>query len=529
MLLILPIVYSAEFCTENLASILAVNCSEIAAPASNYNCSNIINGNLSSINGEWVTTNDIPPSVEANLTVSAFDFNKVEVYARGLTDVAQLQNFTLKVSHTGENSYETIIDQENFQNDSSFQACRGTSSSNWLYASNQPYCIQYNFSSEYNDITNIQLSVTDTSGGLHNLIVPEIMFCYDYNVSGAGCTYPKVWCDNFNYDTSLYYQNNWNVLNTDNSLNTSYTPKNNKFELSNVNGTSIRSLGYFGIEAFPVNYQTDEGITVTSSIKAPVFSIEYEMGLSSESNDVEFNTYDLNSQNCIQLIYTPNQDNITISFINTANEEQQLGIVSRNITKHKIIAYFGYANKTYDFNSSVKYNQFDFYYNGSKLNSNRLNFSNKCINLHQAFFIKDTLTPTLRIDDYYHYVGIDKNIDTINNFFSQFYKYENETSITTIESGDISKTIDDFWSKMGLKTQRSRTLFGLLILVLFTIAIIGGLASMRINISVGVILLLDFLLSILLTFLKLFPVWIIISITIIGIGLGALIVKQNTG
>ncbi len=359
-------------------------------------------------------------------------------------------------------------------------------------------------------------------------------------IGGCGYNFPVVWCDDFNYITSLFFRNDWTVLNFDNSLNIIFTPLNNELVMRNFTINEPQAVGYYEIDRFDVNYPTGEGAVVTASHDAPAFSIEFDMNLTldiSGGNDFLLNTFDYQREPCVQLIFeqfSPTQ--YDISYI---NESGQLSLINGTIqapftnqtNNIKISAFFGDTNKSYSFNSTSSVNNFDLIITDGVtgiVRKGNFKFNDNCRNIDSAFFVRQEDSLNVEIDNYFHYVGTDKFIDTTEDFSNPLFVNDTTSIIlTTEESGDFAESVESIWSDFGLNTVRSKTLFGLLMMLLLGIFVIGAFLSMKMDINIPVILFLEFIFMLVLTFLGLLPVWIVIVVSILGAGIGALVVKQQ--
>jgi len=344
------------------------------------------------------------------------------------------------------------------------------------------------------------------------------------------CVFPVVFCDDFNYETSLAFTNDWVVLNQDNSRNNIFSPTNDELIWNNKLSTEPQAIGYYEIERFDVFYPTREGATVTASVEAPAFSVEFEINVTQiNTSDILINTFDYNGEDCVQLILEENGSYaFSVYYLNESEQQTYITNVSVNTTHDfKFSVYFGDSNKSYPFNSTFSVNNFDLIIDGNTFRG--LNFDDDCKNLNSVFFVRETDSMILEIDNYYHYVGTDKTIDTTAAFSNPLYV--NETTAideTTTETGDFGEAVDNIWGTFGLNTTRSKTMFGLALMLILGIFMMGIFVKTNTDVNVGVVLFIEFIFMIFLTFLGLLPIWIVIVVTILGAGVGALVIKQQS-
>lgn len=337
------------------------------------------------------------------------------------------------------------------------------------------------------------------------------------------CNYPAVFCDDFNYDTAMYTKG-WLIDIGGGQINQTFTPIKN--ELNLTQGYYLQP--YHFIDPFPVNYPKTQDITIVTTQYAPVFSSQFDLNHS--AGNFEYISYDnvygtvvyallankTASGNNISWYAYNGSDYIEICYnCSTANQ----------FDKIKISAFFDHS-PYYPFNSTNPYDYVALYINND-LKNNSIDFvSNKSLLIDRSHFFK-TASAKFTIDNYIMMAGTDPYVDTTSTFSSLYYDVtENATETGEYDATEFENTVDDIWGTWGLNTARSRTMFGLGIMLLFGIFIVGAMLKMG-HLNLGVVGLLEFFLMIFLVFLRLIPTWVVYITAILAVGLGALYIKIN--
>lgn len=482
--------------------------------------------------GEWITDidNPIPPNyAEATHTYNTshgekFNFKYLEFYARG--DVGgepqnPLNNFTFEIYKGG--AWKKILDVRDVYNNTMIE-CR--QSGKWLDAPNQPLCARYTFDNSSGvDVEKVRINVTGIRSESANkhLILPEIMGC---GTPAETCSYPQLFCDDFDYTTSMYDTKGWLIQMGGGAVNTTFTPTDNRLNLTQDYFISP----YHEIEPFIVSYPQDEDNTVVTSIYAPAFSSEfilyfmngtfkysvYDSGFARNVYTVLANrTAEGNSMNW----YRYNGSDYIQICANCSNANENMDVKISSFFKHSIY---------YPFNSSNTINYFAIYINDSLINTSLPFVDDNALNVFEHYIIKED-DSYFSIDEYYVMAGIDRFVDTTGSFSSNYYEptYQNETETGEDDSADFGKSVDDIWYDFGLRTARSKTMFGISLMVLMAVFVIGVMLKMHVTPNLGVIGILEFFFMILLTFLGLLPIWVVIVTVVATAGIGALYFKSQ--
>jgi hypothetical protein len=156
-------------------------------------------------------------------------------------------------------------------------------------------------------------------------------------------------------------------------------------------------------------------------------------------------------------------------------------------------------------------------------------YDNESLNQYLHLFEKEQ-NDKYKLDDYYVYVGTDKSIDTTPSIVTPLYIPPGDTEYPEGEgdTGDLFETLDGFWATMGIKSFASRVVMSLFIMLLVAILMVGASFSAGVPLNPIIVLLVEFFLMILLTYLKLLDWWIPLIIGIIGVaGMIMLAVRNN--
>lgn len=532
LLILLPYALAASNstgCSSNLlnsSSISLIECNN--ADNSNRNCSNLIDFNLSSaaIGGEWITDDaseyDIPPfNPNANFTFSTtVDFKYLEIYHRQLSSANMPKNITITALIDGQ--WVTLLDEEAVNND--METCRD----DWLGASNQPVCARYEVNAI--DVSKLNILVTDvTNSGDSdsNLIFTELMAC---ETPTETCEYPLIFCDDFNYNTALAAKddNIWNVVDLGGNVNLTFSPVGNVLDLNQSKFYSPRHQN----PNFPVNYRINDVNTITSADTAPVFSTEFDV--KSEAGNWTFEVDDRTYTRGVYEIKAVNTSATHQSLYYTLNNYSLVLICSDCLPINywnfvKITSYFiDYDDSHY--NSSFLTNSVSVYVRDATGNEYLTEdipfFNNRSINQDLQIFEKEQ-GDRYYIDNYYVYIGTDKYTETIDIYYEDLYAPDNITfAMGEGEgSGDMATAIGTIWDDMGLKSTASRIMAGIFLMFMLAIAMFGVSLATHTHLKPTVLVIIELFLVILLTYIRLLPIWVPFLLIIIAAGVGALAVK----
>lgn len=351
-------------------------------------------------------------------------------------------------------------------------------------------------------------------------------------ISVGGCDFPLLFCDEFDYTTPLYTTKNWNIYNSDNSLNVNFAPDNNSVMWNATNPKKIEH----DIESFPVNYSLGDSRTVTLSYFTPSFSNEFDILLYNDSNIfLDFYTEDTDGDECFRLRFTDVNDSyISLSYKNrTDNSYKEIAQLTPNeYHTIKANARFSSVNKTdlFLFNTTYDENHILLYADSSELTNENDYFNAECDSIWYSRFIRQDSSTNLRLDDYYMYAGFDKYTSTIDIDRIDIEKDVYNISVIYEEGQlpDVSTSLEDFWRTTGFITDASKILLALVVMVIVALAVTGAFISAHIQPNFGVIAGIEILLAIFFTYMGLLPVWIIIVLIMLGVGGSALYIKHQT-
>lgn len=531
-----------DVCEQNILN--TINTSYIAsselAPASNYGGHNLIDYSLSAANGEWVTAvAGTPPQYVRFSTNSGIGVNALEIYIRNQsTDtnnwLSMPDNLTI-TSYTGSTiHYQLLINGLN----ELVTPCRNTGG--WLGASIQPHCYHLELPSPIYSGANLLINVTDVTGGSsENVIFPEVMAC---NKHYETCAYPLVFCDDFNYDTPISSTNDWVVLNQDNSINPTFSP----IETDHIrigNNYNPRAFGYYEIEKFPVNYPISETSTIVESIYAPVMSVEFDINLSYDGvneTSTYIYSYDRLGRSCVNLEFryvdANKYDVYYMQHDGTWFRVKKDALYINGIRNVKFSARFGTHEHEglYPFIPTQNNNTMKFYFAGLEGEAGTTKyFNDKCESIYSVFVVHEpTNLDIFEFDNFKHYVGYDPTTEILLNTFEYKYIAPPDEELGYDETEDLAYQARSLWEQFGLHSTLSKTIVGILLLILMNILIIGGAASLNLafQIPAVVYVVLNILMVLGLSFVGLMPFWIVLLLIIAMIGvsvIGALIATKS--
>lgn len=400
-----------------------------------------------------------------------------------------------------------------------------------LYYDNAKVCDTLTIANDMDQINFTSLQLTQVWNANENITNYFDSFYFGFgNVSGgAACDEPSLFCDDFNRITPLT-TNDWTVFTSGFTVDNSFAPQNNKLNLAET-PTFISPT--HSLEPFEVNYATTSETTTTLSQFAPLFSTEFNINIS--SGGFEYSIQDLvgrESSHIVAVVETGSE--VSWYYRNNTADSSDKKLICANCTPQnktisfKITTHFK-QHPSYDFNSSFSINFISVFLNGTQYGDeiNPITFLNDAaITVNKHSIIKQPEYKFI-IDDYFVMLGTDKFSDTTPLFFEPLFIPENVTIVIGEGEEDMAAQIDDFWTAFGLISTRSRIIFGLFIMFIINVIILGMVVSKGVTMSVGQSIVINIILSILITFLNLFPVWIPILITIVSVGLFALSMTKH--
>lgn len=348
------------------------------------------------------------------------------------------------------------------------------------------------------------------------------------SIGQTDCSFPTIFCDDFNYAESLYSVNEWLVYLSGFVVDSTFAPIDEKLNLEQ----DYYVAPYHEIEPFPVDYPIAEGVSWTISGYSPVFSSQFELNITSCSSNQEVFRYIANDryQNRIfdtRGICEPTGNNISLYYrdINDNNVLLLSNATEVNSgNKLYINAYFE-QNDEMHFNSTVN-QSFVRYTLGGKTNTSDF-LDSDSVNWQNSQLFSDS-DDNFIIDDYLIYVGTDPYTDTSFNNYEPFYDGTEDTT-TTIGSGsgDLATNIGNIWEEFGIVSTVSKIIVALLLMLITAIVIFAWASSSHAHVPLGVYAFVEFILMLLLVFIGLLPVAIVIIVTIAGIGFSVFAISRN--
>ena len=126
-------------------------------------------------------------------------------------------------------------------------------------------------------------------------------------------------------------------------------------------------------------------------------------------------------------------------------------------------------------------------------------------------------------------VGTDKDVSNFDGYFTDFFDNRSD-EITAYEggTGDMAEAISTIWDDFGLKSQASKIMAGLFLMFLLAIVMFGLALSQHIQLSPAVLIVVQLFFMILLTYIKLLPIWLPFVVIIVTAGIGAVVFKMGT-
>lgn len=366
-------------------------------------------------------------------------------------------------------------------------------------------------------------SSSDTDGSIY---IQEIFF--GDSEEERDCAYPSIFCDDFDYSSPMLTRD-WKIYDESFRINYSFSPVSNEL---NLRQTGKYLLCSHEVPSFPSSYITGPNEMVSGSVYAPVFSSEFTLTVYNNSGDCfNYEGYDSALSTVFDLYFCSNQ---SVYYYATDAEQSDFYItVCESCLDYeaeneiKISSFFEH-DYYYPFNSSIKDSHVKLFINGQLKSSNIPFVSNASLNLKKYNFIKD-YDSNATVDDYYVMVGLDRYIDTSDYYYSDFFSNETEIT-TTIEGGkskDMAQAVSSIWNDMGLITTTSKIIAGLFLMFLLAIGLYIVSLSMSVHISASVLMIIEIFFALLLTFIKLLPIWVPFILVLLSAGVGALSIKYG--
>jgi hypothetical protein len=485
-----------------LNNTLVEKCSAIAG---GNVCENLYDLNL--VSG-WTTIEnsiyDIPdnlhPEVILTYNHTKWTFRYLDIYVEDFIggDISSATPTSMKIDLFYEGGWHTIATPDNlsdiigedvcYNNDGQAGRCARIEAN-----AQEVEKIRMNISGVYND-----------EGTQDNLIMRELSAC-----GNPACEYPAIFCDLFNYQSSLMDAHNWTVFNGDGSTDSGLAPTSNELVLI----SDTYKSPYHSYSKFPVNYHVAKGELISLSLYAPVYSTEFRLNPFANSTDC-FSYYgtDLLGRGVADLQFCGNGSAYYSDgdgYVNLCD-----GCIAPDSNNRIKINYFFAQRDEFGFNSTVQNDLVSVYVNQTKIGDINSFINPSATNIKNLYFVKPSGALGI-IDDYYFMLGTDKEEDTLPIYYDDITSLDNITR----PQGDFYEETQTLWEQFGLRSLSSRILFGLAVLMIWTAMLIGGMIGTMKQVNVPTLMILDLLMIIIMVFVRLLPIWILFILLIIGIGI----------
>lgn len=407
------------------------------------------------------------------------------------------------------------------------------------YDNNDKQITNYDITADYNNIRMLHLYFNTFGSQTFYAGVDNVLVCEGDNVntSATGCQFPILFCDTFNYASSLYDTGGWDVYKSDDSLDTTFTPTDN---VMIFNDSSPYRIVQPDQGVFPVNLelpQTGVGSAfLKTSSYAPKFTNEWEFYIngSYDSNEyVNFFTTDNAFHKCWDLkVENAGLEESYLFYYNFSTSSYiNLTTINPNETyKLKVVSHFATPNQTgsgiYYFNTSYDYSFVYLYVNSSRktdIYEMQIPFNCQTIRKFEAVTKQDNIR--YGMDNYYFYVGTDKDVSTYYEDLIPLepQDFDEDWGEQEGQPQDVDLTIRSIWGDMGLHSARSKAIAGMFFLIMFSIVFVVTL-SLKTNLSVGGIVgslaIIDLFWIILMVYIGLLSTWLIVLIVLIMLVIG---------
>lgn len=337
--------------------------------------------------------------------------------------------------------------------------------------------------------------------------------------------------DDFNYANSLYSQKGWFVYEHGMSINTVLSPINNKLTL--IDSAYYAPSHQTG--SYPYTFKIGHSQYITSTIFSPVFCSQFTVNVSSSLNDsigscMQYTAYNSASAFAYDVALCSNG---SMYYIDDSLNQYGLcdGCYAKNTISNMKICTFFSQKKGFPFNSSITQDKVTVTLDNSEYKFLPAYWSDRITNLGGYNFLK-TEDARFTIDDYYVYVGTDKDINNINQYYTALYGEDNIT-VTNIDitkgdalPSDFAETIKAFYWGIGLRSIASRFIAGLFLTLVAVILIVVLSAMSGTQIPAFAYMIVAMLVSAICMYIELYPSWL--GVLMIILGLGGLIFSLRT-
>lgn len=353
--------------------------------------------------------------------------------------------------------------------------------------------------------------------------IDDITVCSAVDVE-TSCPHPMIFCDDFNYETPMITRE-WSIENLGGSVNSTFTPIDYEFNLRQKNKYIVAKHKSTLTDSY---YIISNNQIYLNDYRFPAYSVEFDLNMANVTNNkLEYTVYQKNSELFIlrvdKEVLGNSSGDLSFSYLNSSPLEyvNLCGNKSFSEQNNKIkINYFFSQRNEFPFNSTIDVDDISLYINDELCGSSPSFFDKDLYYISNYKFDKFP-SSNLTIDNYYVMVGTDKYIDTTNEYFFNFVDNVTTTIATPEGDEDLVNRLSNFWISIGLKSKASRAIFGLFLLSVILISTAYGVAELGGGgLAVAVVLgIATLILIFLFVYIGLLPSWIIILLTMIGIGI----------
>ena len=349
--------------------------------------------------------------------------------------------------------------------------------------------------------------------------IDDIVVCSAIGAKTCDTGLPIVFCDDFNYASSLFDTSGWQVITGGQSINATFAPISNKLNLTQA---GIFYAPTHILNPFEVDYRTAFDVRVTQSQFSPVFSTELDLLII--DGGFRYSARDQNDK-LVYILKAELESNgsVSWSYANTTTAPITYSVLCNNCSTNttstlKVVSSFANDACNFPFNSTQQ-DSIEVYMGETQLGSSFLHLDNTSCSANKYEIIKDIIN-TFIVDNYFVMLGTDKDISNFDFFVPLFDNSTMQEIVSPVgESSEVSVGLEATLQAIGLKTMASRTIISMLFIVIFSILFIMTLVTSKISITGGVIagmLIIDFLWMILFVIVRMLPAWIIFLYFIIG-------------
>lgn len=350
------------------------------------------------------------------------------------------------------------------------------------------------------------------------------------------CDFPSLFCDDFNYITSMQSTKGWFVRNNDRSLDSAFTPISNELNLRQ--GSTFKAPSHT-TGTFPVDYRTTATTRRITSKFSPIFSTEFELNFANNTNNVlEFEASSEENQGGYVIRSEVNNNgnasgNMDWFYLNNSASGLEYIKLCGNCTltetdlNIKINTFFSHR-AIFPFNATIPQDTINVYSNNILLGT--FNTFITTTDYLGFYAITKFSRANFTIDNYVVMAGVDKNVDLSILGFLPLFDEETieDTFIEGTGTGDMADALNTIWDDMGLQSVTSKLMAGMFLMFFLALLMVGMAFKTNHPISARVIIIVELFFMILLVFVKLLPIWLPFILVIIAAGIGAVVVKLGT-